>query len=256
MKIATWNANSINIRLPQLIEWTTKNQLDVVCLQETKCTDDRFPQNELAEIGYHTAFMGQKSYNGVAILSKHPIEDVQYNMPDDDADAPKRFIAATIGGIRIVNTYVPNGSELGSDKFDFKLKWLQRLRHYFNENCAREKDVLLCGDFNVAYDERDVVDAPLMNGKLHFTKTERAAIEYVRQWGFTDLFRQFTRSSGHYTWWHYKQGGFLKNIGLRIDYIWTSPSLTARAAACRIDREPRGGERPSDHAPVVAEFNF
>lgn len=256
MKIATWNVNSIAIRLEQMLEWLRKTETDVLCLQETKCVDERFPQVEISAAGYNSAFMGQKSYNGVAILSRLPIEDVQYNFPDDAEDAPKRLIAATISGIRIVNTYIPNGTELGTDKFTFKLDWLQRLRKLFDVTCPVDSDVLLCGDFNVAPDERDVWSVPAWQGKLHFTKTERAAIHYVKQWGLTDVFRQINGDAKLFSWWNYREGAFPKNEGLRIDHIWTSKSLAEKCTGCWIDKEPRGWERPSDHTPVVAEFKM
>ncbi len=190
MKIATWNVNSINVRMPQLLEWLERAKPDVVCLQETKSVDANFPEFELKAAGYDAAFIGEKSYNGVAILSRLPIDNVQLNFPDDGAEAPKRLIAATIGGIRIVNTYIPNGTEIGSDKFAFKLDWLVRLRRYFDATCSPDDDVLLCGDFNVAPEPIDVWNPAAWEGKLHFSKPERAAITFVKQWGFSDLFRE------------------------------------------------------------------
>ncbi len=182
MKIATWNVNSIAIRLEQVLSWMKTTETDVLCLQETKCVDEKFPLEAINIAGYHAAFIGQKSYNGVAILSKHEIKDAQKNFPDDAEDAPKRLIAATVENIRIVNTYIPNGTELWTDKFTFKLDWLQRLRRFFDETCPADSDVLLCGDFNVAPDERDVWNAAFWEGKLHFTKPERAALDYVKKW--------------------------------------------------------------------------
>ncbi|MDQ3088168.1 MAG: exodeoxyribonuclease III [Acidobacteriota bacterium] len=256
MKIATWNVNSIAIRLEAVLNWLTATQTDVVCLQETKCVDEKFPLEAIKDFGYHAAFMGQKSYNGVAILSKHSITDVQYNFPDDDADAPKRLIAATVENIRIVNTYIPNGTELWTDKFTFKLDWLQRLRKFFDVTCNTDGDVLLCGDFNVAPDERDVWDVKTWEGKLHFTRTERAALDYVKKWGLVDVFRQINGDEQKFSWWNYREGAFFKNHGLRIDHIWTSKSLAEKCVGCWIDKTPRSLERPSDHTPVVAEFNF
>lgn len=256
MKIATWNVNSINVRMPQLLDWLSGASPDVVCVQETKTVDDKFPEMELKSAGYETVFTGQKSYNGVAILSKFPITDTQKNFLDDDDEAPKRVISATINDIRIVNTYVPNGSELGSDKFKFKLDWLQRLRRMFDETCDVQKDVLLCGDFNVALSDLDVWNAAAMVDKLHFSRPERAAVTYVKQWGFTDLFREKNGDAHEYSWWDYRAGMWQKNQGLRIDHIWTSPSLTAKCAKCWIDRSTRALELPSDHAPVLAEFVF
>ena len=254
MIIATWNVNSIAVRLPQVLAWIEANRPDAVCLQETKCTDDKFPVAEFQNAGYDAAFIGQKSYNGVAIVARHPIKNVQRNFPDDGEEAPKRLIAATVNNIRIVNTYIPNGTELLSDAFKFKLDWLQRLRRFFDATCDKTADVLLCGDFNVAPDERDVYDVRTWEGKLHFSRPERAALEHIRKWGFVDAFRLFQNDGGHYSWWNYREGAFFKDQGLRIDHIWISPNLAARCLRCWIDKEPRAWERPSDHTPVVAEF--
>lgn len=254
MKIATWNVNSINVRMPQLMGWLADAQPDILCVQETKTVDDGFPLLELQAAGYEAAFTGEKAYNGVAIISKYPITDVQRNFPDDDDDAPKRMIAATAGGIRIVNTYVPNGSAIGSDKFEFKLDWVQRLRRYFDTTCDAGEDVLLCGDFNVGMEAEDVWNAAAYEGKLHFTKQERSALHYVKQFGFTDLFREKNGSVQEFSWWDYRAGSWQKNQGLRIDHIWTTPTLTAKCTSCVIDKSPRYLNLPSDHAPVIAEF--
>ena len=256
MKIATWNVNSINIRMEVMLNWLAETQTDVVCLQETKTVDENFPAAAFKEAGYDAAFMGQKSYNGVAIISRYPIEDVQNNFIDDDDESPKRLIAATIDGIRIVNTYIPNGTEIWSDKFTFKLDWLQRLRRFFDETCDLSKDVLLCGDFNVAPDELDVWSVPVWQGKLHFSKPERAAMHHVKQWGFVDVFRKMNGDLQEFSWWNYREGAWQRNRGLRIDHIWTSPPLANKCTACWIDKAPRTLEKPSDHAPVVAEFKI
>lgn len=254
MKIATWNVNSINVRMPQLLDWLEGANPDVVCLQETKTVDENFPVADLRLAGYEAVFTGQKSYNGVAILSRLPITDVQMNFADDAEDAQKRLIAATIGGVRIVNTYVPNGSELWSEKFSFKLDWLQRLRRFFDETVSAEQAVLLCGDFNVAMADLDVWSVPAWEGKIHFSRHEKAAMFNVQQWGFADLFRKMHPELQEFSWWNYREGAWQRNRGLRIDYIWTSPSLTDRCTDCFIDKSPRALEKPSDHAPVVAEF--
>jgi exodeoxyribonuclease-3 len=242
--------------MEQLLGWLNNAEIDVACLQETKTVDENFPVAALKEAGYESAFLGQKSYNGVAIISKLPIEDVQKNFLDDVEDSPKRLIAATIHGVRIVNTYIPNGTELGSDKFTFKLDWLHRLRHFFDENCDLEKDVLLCGDFNVAPDELDVWSVPQWEGKLHFSKPERAAIHHVKRWGFVDVFRKMNGDVQEFSWWNYREGAWQRNRGLRIDHIWTSPPLAEKCTGCWIDKAPRALERPSDHAPVIAEFKL
>lgn len=256
MKIATWNVNSINIRMEQLTGWLKSSDVDVVCFQETKTVDENFPLDALRDAGYDAAILGQKSYNGVAIISRFPIEDVQKNFLDDDDESPKRLIAATINGIRIVNTYIPNGTELWTDKFTFKLDWLQRLRRFFDDTCDENKDVLLCGDFNVAMDEADVWNVGAWEGKLHFTKTERAAMHHVKQWGFVDVYRKLNPDSREFSWWNYREGAWQRNRGLRIDHIWTSRPLAEKCLSCHIDKAPRALEKPSDHAPVIAEFRL
>lgn len=255
MKIATWNVNSINVRMPQLLAWLETADVDVACLQETKTIDDGFPVDALKAAGYDAVYIGEKAYNGVAIISRHAITDVQKNFLDDDEAAPKRMIAATVNGIRIVNSYIPNGSELWSDKFKFKLDWLQRLRRFFDGTCDVDSDVLLCGDFNVAPDELDVWNVGAYEGRLHFSKPERAAIHFVKQWGFTDLFRKINPDAKEFSWWDYRAGAWQKNHGLRIDHIWASASLAEKCTACWIDKAPRALILPSDHAPVIAEFN-
>ncbi|HMQ04942.1 MAG TPA: exodeoxyribonuclease III [Pyrinomonadaceae bacterium] len=255
MKIATWNVNSINVRLPQMLDWIGRADPDVICLQETKCVDENFPFAALNEAGYETAFFGQKSYNGVAIVSKHDISDVVKGFPDDDEESPKRLIAGTVNGVRIVNTYIPNGTELGTDKFTFKLDWLMRLRRFFDAQYERQENVLLCGDFNVAMEDLDVWSVPHWEGKLHFTKTERAAMYNVKQWGFVDTFRKINGGKQEFSWWNYREGAWQRNRGLRIDYIWTSPALAEKCTDCIIDRSTRDLEKPSDHAPVIAAFN-
>ena len=254
MKIATWNVNSINVRLEHAVGWLKMTNTDVLCLQETKAVDENFPVDAFAEIGYQSVFLGEKSYNGVAILSKHEISNVRKNLPDDDDKSPKRFIAGDINGVHVVNTYIPNGTKLWTDKFDFKLDWLQRLRRYFDEHCDGNGEVLLCGDFNVAMGDLDVWDEERWEGKLHFTKPERAAMYNVKQWGFSDLFRDLNPDAREFSWWDFRTRGFEKDEGLRIDYIWTTKALAEKCKACEIDRGPRGWERPSDHTPVVAEF--
>lgn len=256
MKVATWNVNSIRLRLEQVLGWMNDTGTDVVCLQETKVVDDDFPRREIEDAGYHVAFFGQKAYNGVAIISKHQITDVQKGFPEDEPDAPKRLIAATINGVRIVNTYIPNGTELWTDKFTFKLDWLQRLRRMFDEDYRLDQNALLCGDFNVAPDELDVWSVPAWTGKLHFSRPERAAMKHVMQWGFVDAFRHKNGDMQEFSWWNYREGAWQRNEGLRIDHIWVSPPLAQTCTGCWIDKGPRARERPSDHTPVVAEFQF
>ncbi len=254
MKIATWNVNSILVRLDHVLRWLQETQTDVLCLQETKCPDEKFPAAEIKLFGYESVFLGEKSYNGVAILSKHSITNVRYNLPDDDENASKRVITANICGIEIVNVYVPNGTELWSDKYYFKLNWLFRLRKFLDTYFDKNSNVLLCGDFNVAPDDIDVWSLEAWEGKLHFSKPERAALQHVKKWGFVDLFRKINGNMKEFSWWNYREGAFQKNQGLRIDLIWTSETLASKCVECQIDRKPRTWERPSDHAPVVANF--
>lgn len=254
MRVATWNVNSITVRLEHTLQWLQKTQPDVLCLQEIKCTEDKFPTDAFRELGYESTIWGQKTYNGVAILSRLGLSDVIRGFPDDDDDAQSRSIAATVEGVRIVDLYIPNGSEVGSDKFKYKLDWIQRLRSFLDRSFDSNTDVLICGDFNVAIDERDVHDPKAWAGKILFSKPERAAMDYVRRWGFTDAFRLHTQEGGHFSWWDYRAGAFPRNHGLRIDHIWVSESLAKRCVASSIDKEPRTWEKPSDHTPVIAAF--
>lgn len=254
MKIATWNVNSILARMPNVTRWLDEVSPDVLCMQETKCTDDKFPFDVFRERGYNCLTFGQQTYNGVAILSKTECE-VSRGYPGDTEDAPARLITTTAGGIRIVNVYVPNGQMVGSDKYQFKLEWLRRLRSFFDEHYLVSEPVLLCGDFNVAPEERDVHDVRLWQGRILFSEPERAAIQEIKSWGFTDAFRMHTEAAGHYSWWDYRAGAFRRNLGLRIDHIWISQPLVARNSNTWIDMNPRTWERPLDHAPVVAEFD-
>ena len=254
MKIATWNVNSVIARLPLVLQWLDTTRPDVLCLQETKCIDEKFPAQAFAEIGYMSEVYGQPTYNGVAILSRTPCADVQCGLPDDEAGAHARLIAATIEGVRVVNVYIPNGQSVGTDKYQFKLHWMRRLRALFDAEYDTNMPVLLCGDFNVAPEERDVHDPQLWEGRILFSKRERAALDEIKAWGFTDAFRLHTAEGGHFSWWDYRQGSFRRNAGLRIDHIWVSPPLAARCRRVWIDKEPRRWERPSDHTPVVAEF--
>lgn len=233
------------------------NQPDVLCLQETKCVDENFPSKRLGAVGFqHIAFYGEKSYNGVAILSKYPIQNLQKNFPGDIQTSQKRLIAATINNIRIVNAYVPNGKAPGTDYFTFKLDWLDRLRKYFDKNFKLGENVLLCGDLNVAPHELDVWKASLWKDKVHFTKPERDALLNVKRWGFVDVFRQVNYDVKEFSWWGHLYHSFEKNRGLRIDHIWASPPLAELCTDCWIDKEPRALDKPSDHAPVIAEFHL
>jgi exodeoxyribonuclease-3 len=254
VKIATWNVNSVTARLPLVLRWLEEARPDVLCLQEVKCTDERFPATEFAAAGYASAVNGQPTYNGVAILSRHGLEDVRRGMTGDEEGAQARVLSATVKGVKVVNVYVPNGQSVGSDKYKFKLEWLSRLRAYLDEEFWADDEVLICGDFNVAPEDRDVHDPALWREKILCSTPERAAIEEVRGWGFTDAFRLHNPGGGNFSWWDYRSGSFRRNTGLRIDHVWVSESLAARCRRSWIDKQPRGWERPSDHTPVVAEF--
>ncbi|HXD30275.1 MAG TPA: exodeoxyribonuclease III [Pyrinomonadaceae bacterium] len=255
MKIATWNVNSILARLPNVTRWLDEVVPDVLCMQETKCTDEKFPFDVFRERGYNCLTFGQQTYNGVAILSRTECEVSHSGYPGDAADAPARLVTTTANGIKIVNVYVPNGQMVGSEKYHHKLEWLGRLRKFFDEHYWVSEPVLLCGDFNVAPEERDVHDVRLWQGRILFSEPERAALQEVKTWGFTDAFRLHTEAGGNYSWWDYRAAAFRRNLGLRIDHIWITQPLVTRNSNTWIDMNPRTWERPSDHAPVVAEFD-
>lgn len=250
MKLATWNVNSLKVRLPHLLEWLAANPVDVVCLQETKQQDADFPRAELQAAGYHSAFSGQKTYNGVALLSRHPISDVQYGIPNFD-DEQKRVIAATVNGVRVVCVYIPNGQEVGSDKFEYKLRWLAALKAWLKEELAKHPKFALLGDYNIAPEDRDVYDPVAWQGNVLVSEPERAAFQGLLQLGLRDAFRLFEQAEKSYSWWDYRMMAFRRNMGLRIDHILISPAL--QCTSCIIDKAPRKLERPSDHTLVVAE---
>ncbi len=256
MKIATWNINSVNVRLPHILDWLAKNEPDVLCLQEIKCINEKFPDEAFGDAGYETVIYGQPSYNGVAIISQMPAQNVECGFIGDPDEAQKRFIAATYNGVHVVNTYFPNGQALDSPKFVYKMEWMKRLREYFDRQHEPTNSVVLCGDYNITVDDRDVYDPKGWEGQIHCSPQEREALQHLKNWGFVDTFRKHEDGAGFYSWWNYREGGFPKDQGLRIDYIWASQGLAEKCNAAWIDREPRGWERPSDHAPVVAEFNI
>ena len=253
MKIATWNVNSLKIRLPQLLQWLETNPVDVLCLQETKLTDDKFPVMDINAAGYQVAFSGQKTYNGVAILSRHPIEDVVRNNPRFE-DEQQRLIAATIQGMRFISAYVPNGQSVDSDKYVYKLAWLAALREWLGEEMRRhgETGLAILGDYNIAPEDRDVHDPALWAGQVLFSDKEKAALTALIDLGLVDSFRLFEQPEKSFSWWDYRQLGYQKNKGLRIDHILMSASMAKRCSACAIDRVPRKWQQPSDHAPVIA----
>ena len=253
MKIATWNVNSLNVRLPHVLDWLAAHQPDALCLQELKMEDAKFPLDAIRAAGYHAAFLGQKTYNGVAILSREPAEDVVRNIPDH-GDEQKRVIAATIAGIRVVCAYVPNGQAVGSDKYAYKLIWLQAFQRWLAEETRRHAQLAVLGDYNIAPEDRDVHDPKAWEGQVLVSEPEREAFRGLIALGLTDSFRLFEQAEKSFSWWDYRMNGFKRNLGLRIDHILLSPGLAAKCSACSIDIEPRRLERPSDHAPVFAEI--
>ena len=254
MKLATWNVNSLKVRLPQVLQWLETNPVDVLCLQETKLTDDKFPQAEIEAAGYQVAFSGQKTYNGVAIISRHPIEQVQKNNPLFE-DEQQRIIAATICGMRIICAYVPNGQAPDSDKFVYKLKWLAALQEWLRGELQQYPQLALLGDYNIAPDDRDVHDPAAWVGMNLVSPEERSALQGLLDLGLCDSFRQFEQSEKSFSWWDYRALGFRLNKGMRIDHILLSAALASRCHACVIDRVPRKWEQPSDHAPVIASLS-
>lgn len=251
MKLATWNVNSLKVRLPQVLQWLGDNPVDVLCLQETKLTDDKFPVAEIVAAGYQVAFTGQKTYNGVALLSRHPITDVVKNNPHFE-DPQQRLISATIEGIRVVCAYIPNGQALDSDKYQYKLQWLEALRTWLTQECQAHPDLALLGDYNIAPEDRDVYDPIAWEGQVLCSDEERAAFDRLLNLGLKDSFRLFEQAPKSFSWWDYRQMGFRLNKGLRIDHILLTAPLAARCTACVIDKVPRKWEQPSDHAPVIA----
>ena len=255
MKVATWNVNSLRVRLPQLQQWLEANPVDVIGLQELKQTDEDFPAAEVAALGLQAAWYGQKTYNGVAILAREPLEDIDYGIPGFD-DPQRRVIAATISGVRVINVYVPNGQAVGSDKYAYKLDWLARLTAYVADQLARHERLAIVGDYNIAPEDRDVHDPKKWEGSVHVSPAEREALGRLMQTGLVDTFRQFEQPPDAYSWWDYRMGAFRRNHGLRIDLVLASRELASSCIGCHVDRTPRTWERPSDHAPVVATFDI
>ena len=254
MKIATWNVNSVRARLERLLAWLQKAQPDIVCLQELKAKEEAFPFDAIRAAGYHAAVFGQPTYNGVAILSRIEPPKILRGMDDGVDDPQARFLAAQLGDIQVLSAYVPNGQVVGSEPYAYKLEWLGRLRAFLERHLTPETSLVLCGDFNVARDERDVADPAAWEESVLYHPTSRAALEELLDWGLVDVLRQQHPEGGLYSWWDYRNLAFPKNDGLRLDYIFATQPLACRCTAAEIDRQERKGETPSDHAPVIAEF--
>jgi exodeoxyribonuclease-3 len=253
MKLATWNVNSLTVRLPQVLDWLVANPVDVLALQELKLTDDKFPFDAFTQAGYSAQCFGQKTYNGVALLSRTPATEVVKNVPGF-ADDMARVISATVAGVRVVCAYVPNGQEPGSDKFEYKMSWLKGLRDWIRSELAKYPKLVLMGDFNITFDDTDVWDPVALKDTIHCTEEERYHLRALVALGLVDALRLFPQPEKSYSWWDYRDFAFRRNHGLRIDHILVSSALKSSVTACSIDKAPRKNERPSDHAPVVAEL--
>ncbi len=258
LTIATWNVNSLKVRLGHLLDWLAAHPVDVACLQETKLADDKFPAAELQQAGYESVFSGQKTYNGVAILTRRETvgvaADIQAGLPGFD-DEQKRVLAATVAGVRVVCCYFPNGQAVGTDKYAYKLRWMAALHAWLQSELARCPHLVLAGDFNVAPEDRDVHDPKVWEGQVLFSEPEKEAFRGLMGLGLVDSFRLFDQPERSFTWWDYRMLAFRRKMGLRIDHILLSPELVARCRNCAIDIEPRRREQPSDHAPVTVTLD-
>jgi exodeoxyribonuclease III len=255
MRIATWNVNSLKVRLPHVLAWLEQHRPDALCLQEIKLEDANFPHAEFAAAGWTAASFGQKTYNGVAIVTREALTDVARGIPDF-VDDQSRVIAGTLHGVRLICAYVPNGQSVGSDKYAYKLRWLDALIAWLGREMVRSPSLALLGDYNIAPEDRDVHDPAAWAGNVLVSDPERAAFKALTTLGLSDGYRLFEQTDDGYTWWDYRMNGFRRNLGLRIDHILMTGDLAARCRSCRVDREPRKLERPSDHAPVLADIDL
>lgn len=254
VKIATWNVNSIRARESVVLDWLEANDPDVLLMQETKIADQEFPEDAFGDLDYDVEYFGQATYNGVAIASRHPIEDVVKGLPGNDEPAERRMIAATIGGIRTICVYVPNGRMVGSETFRYKLEWLDRLHSFIASTCRTDQPVVLAGDFNIAPTDDDVWDEDRYSNDLFCTEDERSRFRRLLDWGFVDLVRHVHPAPRQFTWWDYRAGNWQKNRGLRIDHVLVTQPILGRMGGVAIDRDVRGGHDPSDHAPVIVSL--
>lgn len=255
MKIATWNVNSLNVRLPHVLEWLANAEPDVLVLQEIKQVSEAFPEASFVEAGYQAVASGQKTYNGVAVISRKPSADQVTDFPGFE-DPQRRILASTIDGVRVINLYVPNGHSVGSEKYEYKLGWLAALNVFLKDQLKTHDKLVVLGDFNIAPEDRDVYDAEKWGDDILCSPLEREALGELLKLGLTDVYRNFEQPEKAFSWWDYRRAGFQRNAGLRIDLILTSDTMTAACQASYIDREPRTWERPSDHTPVIAEFSL
>ena len=254
MKIATWNVNSLRVRLLHVLDWINAEQPDILALQETKTEDKNFPVEDIEKAGYKVIYSGQKTYNGVAILSRITASDIVTDIPDLD-DHQRRVLCATIGKVRVLNVYIPNGEAVGSEKYSYKLGWLEKLTAYVEAQCAIYPRLILLGDFNIAPEPSDVHDPALWEGRVLFSEPERAAFRRLIDLGLCDTFRLFEQQPNQFSWWDYRMAAFRRNMGVRIDHVLASAALRDACVSCHIDKTPRAWERPSDHTPVVTVFD-
>ncbi len=253
MKLATWNVNSLKVRLPHLLEWLDRTRPDCVCLQELKMETAAFPHEAIEAAGYTASVNGQKTYNGVAILTRIEAADVLLDIPGLD-DPQRRVVTATIGGVRVICAYVPNGQAVGTDKYEYKLRWLDAFTRFVGDQMQAHPQLAVLGDYNIAPEDRDVHDPVAWAGQVLCSEPERTAFQRLLGLGLADSFRLFDQPERSFTWWDYRMNGFRRNLGVRIDHVLLSPALAARCTGCAVDLEPRRQERPSDHAPVTAEL--
>ena len=255
MKFSTWNVNSLTVRLPQVLDWLAANPVDVLVLQELKMTDDKFPAEAFRQAGYHAQWFGQKTYNGVALLSRTPAQNVVKNIPGFDDDMA-RVISGTVNGVRVIGGYFPNGQEPGSDKFEYKMNWLKGLRDWVRAELLIHPKLVLMGDYNITFDDADVWDPVGLQDTIHCTEEERYHLRALIALGLHDAYRLFPQEDKSYSWWDYRDFGFRRNRGMRIDHILVSDALKPLVTSCVIDKTPRKNERPSDHAPVVVDIQL
>jgi exodeoxyribonuclease III len=256
MKVASWNVNSVAARRERLLAWLTRQQPDVLCLQELKALEDAFPHDDVRALGYHAAIHGQRTYNGVAILAKEPLEDVRRNLDDGEEESDARLISAQVGALRVICCYVPNGQALDSPKFPYKLRWLERLEAYLRRHHRPDEALVVCGDFNVAPEDRDCYDPEGLRDDVLFHAEVRSRFQALLAFGLVDTYRQHVQDAGKYSWWDYRQLSFPKGRGLRIDFVLATRALSERCREVAIDRDERKGKQPSDHAPVSATFEL